>query len=190
MKIKHAILLLPALLFAACDDNGFYSSDDSLGSATFEITTQPAFGVEVTSRAGQGAGEMSDPVEACAAPVGMDHLEYILTDGEGRVINHHYARLEDDYSRLTLEGLPCGQYSIMFLATGPRAGSASIAEPASPAEPWIVNDNEKEPVNSLHYYKKVDFAVGFDQPPVREQVQLDLAVARVDVVLDMNNRAR
>lgn len=188
MKKKHAILLLPALMFAACDDYNFNAPDtDHVGSATFEISTQPAFGIEVTSRSVEGVVETSDSIEAYAAPAGMNHLEYILTDGDGRVINHHYARLEDDYSRLTLEGLACGQYSIMFLATGTKEGNASKADPTSPAEPWIVNGNEHEPVNSLHYYKKVDFAVGFDQAPVREQVELGLAVARIDVVLDMPN---
>lgn len=182
------MLLLPALMLAACDDYNLNTPDtDSVGSATFEISTQPAFGIEVTSRAGEGVMEVSDSIEAYAAPAGINHLEYILTDGEGRMLNHHYARLEDDFSRLTLEGLPCGQYSIMLLATGARAGNASKTEPASPAEPWIVNANENEPVNSLHYHKKIDFAIGFDQAPVREQVQLDLAVARVDVVLDMDN---
>lgn len=188
MKIKHAILLLPALMLAACDNHNFNVPDtDSAGSATFEISTQPNFGIEVTSRAGEGIAETSDSIEAYAAPAGMSHLEYILTDGDGRVLNHHYARLEDDFSRLTLEGLACGQYSIYFLATGPDAGNASKTDPASPAEPWVVNAKENEPVNSLHYHKKVDFAIGFDQQPVREQVVLDLAVARVDVVLGMNN---
>lgn len=189
MKIRHAILLLPALMLAACDDHNFNVPDtDSAGSATFEISTQPNFGIEVTSRAGEGIVEMSDSIEAyAAAPAGMSHLEYILTDGDGRVLNHHYARLEDDFSRLTLEGLACGQYSIYFLATGTEAGNASKTDPASLAEPWVMNTKENEPVNSLHYHKRVDFAIGFDQQPVREQVVLDLAVARVDVELGMNN---
>lgn len=188
MKKKHAILLLPALMLAACDDSRFNGPDsDSAGSATFVISTQPAFGIEVTSRAGEETAETSGSIEAYAAPEGMNNLEYILTDGEGRVINHHYARLEEDFSRLTLEGLNCGQYSIMFLASGPDAGNASTTEPSSPAEPWVLNTNETAPVNSLHYHKKIDFAIGFGQAPVREQVELDLAVARVDVVLGMNN---
>ena len=188
MKKKHAIHLLPALLLAACDDYNFNAPDTAAaGSATFEISTQHAFGLEVSSRAGEGVVEMADSIATYAAPEGITKLEYILTDGEGRLINHRYARLEDDYSRLTLEGLACGSYSIMFLATGTDAGNAAASQPAATAEPWIVNKVENEPVNSLHYYKKVDFAVGFDQAPVRGQVELDLAVARVDVVLDMAN---
>ncbi len=181
------------MLFNAACDSGHYGSadDDSDGTATFVIGAQDRYGLSVVTRAGEEEDAGSDEGDGAGdvLPEGLSDLKYVLSDGEGNIIGHHQAVMSDDFSRLTLEGLKSGRYSIMFVGGAAGNGSMDLESPVTVSDPWLVNKNSGRPVNSVYYYKKVDFAIGFDQAPVNESVELDLAVAKVDVAVRMDNPA-
>lgn len=170
-------LCIVVALMSACTESDWTptAGDAGTGTASFYLSPGDAYGIAVATRAG---GEDTAKITS---------LRYILADSEGKTIRHHYATMASDFSSLTLEGLQCGRYSIMFLAAGEGADGQEYGDPQSATEPWLTGSVGDGPINSVHYYKKVDFNIGFDHAPVREKVELDIAVARVDVVLDIDN---
>lgn len=190
MRRAQLLWLIPALALGGCsqDDSGIESDSGKPGegSAVFRIETSPVFGIGVSTRAGDETSdgettrEESDPEK-----MALKNLKFVLADSKGRVIDHHYARMESDFSRLTIEGLKSGRYSIMFLGTVSEGDHARIADPAEVSSGWLLNEGEGNPIDGLYCHKKLDFTIGFDQAPVDQQVDLPMAVARVDVELQM-----
>jgi len=171
-------------MLTACDSDYNSPDVDGTGSATFLINVHDKYGISVSSRADNDQEPEADE-ESSTAPEGIYDLKYLLSDGNGHILDHHYCRLENDFSQLTLEGLKCGQYSIMFIGSSHEPINAQ--SPAETSAPWIVNESENSPVNTVYYYKKLDFSIGFDQSPINEQIELALAVAKVEVSLKMEN---
>ncbi|MCM1331052.1 MAG: hypothetical protein NC248_00405 [Bacteroides sp.] len=184
MKRTHILWLAAGLMLTACDSDCNSPAADSTGSATFQINVHNRYGINVSSRAENDQESGTDDVDT-TLPEGIYDLKYLLADGNGHILDHHYCRLENDFSKLTLEGLKSGRYSIMFI--GSCNEPISTESPADISEPWIVNKKEESPVNSVYYYKKLDFSIGFDQSPINERVELELAVAKVEVALKMEN---
>ncbi len=197
-RLLHICLSTLILLLTACSESGIFPTPaDEMdgGSATFFLSARDSYGIAVTTRAGgedqPGDTTENEPADTIPQENGVagkiTALRYILADSEGTIISHHYASMASDFSRLTLEGLKSGRYSIMFLAAGKESANAATASPGHITDPWLVNEDSDRPVNSIHYYKKVDFSIGFDHAPVNEKVELDLAVARIDLSLDIDN---
>lgn len=184
MKRTHILWLAAGLMLTACDSESNSPDVDSTGSATFQINVHNRYGISVSSRADNDQ-ETEAGEESASAPEGICDLKYLLADVNGHIIDHHYCRLENDFSQLTLEGLKSGRYSIMFIGSSSKPIEAQ--SPAEISEPWLTGESENSPVNSIYYYKKLDFSIGFDQSPINEQVELDLTVAKVDVAFKMEN---
>jgi len=197
MKRLHLLWLIPAIfLLVACEsdplefDNG--ASDD--GSATFRLSTE-SFGIVVNSRAGASGSDHDDasvtPVsrKAESSVEGLQDLEYILADANGNVVNHNYGRLSDDFSILRLEGLKYGKYSIMFLGSATGSESLEVETAMSVDDPWMVHDDGSKPLHGTYFYKKVDFEIGVNHAPVNEAVELELAVAKVKVDINLVNES-
>ncbi len=178
MKRLHLLWLVPALLLGACDSDQFIFDDgvSDEGTATFSLSTG-SFGVVVSSRAAE------------AAPLALQELEYVLTDADGNVVEHHYGRLEDDLSLLRLEGLKYGRYSLAFFGSAEGSDPLKVETAANVNDPWFVHDGVTEPLKGVYFHKKVDFEIGVDQAPVNKAVELELAVAKVEVHLELANES-
>lgn len=187
----HLLWLIPALALGGCSSDDF--GNDSVsgypgeGTASFRIETRPVFGIGVSTRAGEEAGSETAGEETAMTPMTLKDLKYVIADSKGRVIDHHYARMESDFSRLTIEGLKSGRYSIMFLGTVSDGADASIADPSEAESEWLVNESDESPVAGIYCHNKIDFSIGFDQSPVDQSVELPISVARVDVDLRMES---
>ncbi len=216
-KLSSLWLSLPliALTMSGCSDdlsNDLEMLNAPKGSATFLISTRPAYGLDVSTRAeSDDSGVWAEPEEGETPPpsefedqepdsptpsptdsvpqtpeepvLNIRTLRYLLADGDGQVVNHHYARLAEDNSRLTMEGLKAGQYSLVLLATTEDCDNAEFHSPATLSEPWMTNTSSCAPLDGGYCFRKVDFNIGFDQAPVMEQVELGQALARVEVDL-------
>ena len=153
MKRTHILWLAASIMLTSCDSESNNPDVDSTGSATFQINVHNRYGISVTSRADNDE-EPESGEEGATAPEGIYDLKYLLADGNGNIIDHHYCRLEDDFSQLTLEGLKSGRYSIMFL--GSSSEPIDAQSPAETSEAWLVNKSVKavrihapSPVGSL-----------------------------------------
>lgn len=199
-----------ALTASACAEHDIVEDNTAAGSATFFISANSRYGISVTSRADDGESSWEDdiigdglpedpdvnhteeedpttPDPPIEAPKGLQHLHYAIADADGHIIDHHQSSISADFSRLTIEGLKYGKYSIMFLAPANGNEDLELETPAKTSDPWIVNPDEHAPFDNVYYYKKVDFAIGFDQAPVNHSVELDLAVSKVIVDFKVDN---
>lgn len=183
-KLHITFWLVSTLLATACSDlNDFLpdSGDEaSAGTATFHIRSGNHFGISVSTRS-------DDAGDSIPAPEELGHLHYVITDADGRMIDHHQAAMAEDFSRLTLEGLKYGEYSIMFLASAKGTESPVAETPSTSSDPWIVNYDDNSPFDKIYYHKKIDFSIGFDHAPVNRDVELELAVAKVIVDFKVDN---
>lgn len=177
-RLNKLMLSLSVLALAGCSHDDFLSEQGSAtaeGTVTFTIATPSEPGVEVITRA--GADDASQAT--------INALSWLVADTEGNVIDHHYGRLDDHFSKLTLEGLKYGNYNLLFAATLSDGPNVSFAEPKNFSEPWVVNNSDDTPVEGLYCYKKVPFTVGPDGTAM--DVILEHSVARVYVDLTMPN---
>lgn len=96
-KIYKIFPGLCALVLAGCSADEFIGDNtmnsDKEGTATFSISTNN-LGIEITTRDG----------EAEQGFVISDML-WLVADTEGNIFDHHYGRLSENFSQLTLEGL-------------------------------------------------------------------------------------
>lgn len=190
MKLIQSILLVPILAMTACSDHGLMDDmpDNGVdGSATFLISTPGSYGIETSSRAGDTEAVEDSTSTDTALPTGMADLKFLLSDSEGNILDHHYARLESDFSRLTIEGLKSGRYSLLFLAAGNGSVIDDTGTPAVSSDPWLTNPDGNRPVNATLFHKKIDFSVTAGQAQEARKVELDLAVAKVDVRIKTDN---
>jgi len=197
MKRLHLLWLIPALLLGACDSDRYIFGDDvpDEGTATFSLSTEP-FGIVVSSRAGEpGSGDEDADAgnivlrAAESEPLPLHELEYVLTDADGNVVQHHYGRLEDDLSLLRLEGLKYGKYSLAFFGSANGSEHLELEHVANVSDPWMVYHGAKEPLKGVYFHKKVDFEIGVDQLSVNKVVELELAVAKVEVGIKLDNES-
>lgn len=175
-KINKILLGLSVFALAGCTGEDY--PDDITGGAgegtvTFSISTEGA-GVEVLSRAGDGNAQNV-----------ISDMHWLLADADGRILPHRYGRMENGFTRLTLEGLAHGDYNLLFVATLADSDDAYFGEPASFTEPWLVNGSDTKPVDALYCYKKVPFSVS--QSATSMDVILEHSVARVYIDLQMDN---
>lgn len=174
-NISKILLGLSIVSLAGCAGEDFVqdiTDKPDHGTATFTITTE-GNGIGVVSRAGE-------PDETV-----ITDMKWLVTDTDGNILPHHYGRLENQFTKLTLEGLKYGDYNMLFLATLSSSDNMTFATPATFADPWLVNEAKGKPVDALYCYKKVPFTV--TEQGANIEVILEHSVARVYVDLAMPN---
>lgn len=173
---KLSVLYLFIWLFAGCapelDPEMF---GDGSGAVTFDIGVENTLGVNVHSR-----GEEAPRVK-------LSQLWYTIADEQGRIQTPHYQKLETDFSKLTIEGLKHGDYTIAFLAATDEGPDTEREELAAIQDVWLKNRSEEAPVDGEYYYKKIRFSIGKEQKPIRQEVLLDLCVGRVELDIKVSS---
>lgn len=176
-RISNIFLACSLLTLASCASDDFLE-DNALpageGTVSFSISTGTSE-IGVATRADGGEGKISEMV-------------WMVADTQGRVIDHHYGRLTDDFSRLTVEGLKYGDYNMFFLATIDGSSNAEISEPKDFSENWLSTAADGSPVDGYYCYAKVPFEVGERNPEMN--VVLEHNVARVCVEVEMPNASQ
>lgn len=173
MKIIRIIMLLGLLpLLASC-------SSDGLG---FDSAEQAGAG-QVTFRFGLQADVTAGVRTRSEQPEPIARMWYAIADERGEVIKPLYQKLEADFSKLTIEGLGYGDYTVVFLATTHPESDITVDEPALLSDAWLVNHVEKAPLDEAWFYKKIALHIGREQAPVMQTVCLEPCVGRVDVDL-------
>lgn len=178
VTLSKMMITLSVLALAGCSNDDFFNEFDPAadeGTATFTITAPTSPDVEVISRDGN----------IDATPATITAMRWLVTDPEGNVVDHHYGRLDDRFSQLTLEGLKYGDYNLIFAATLADGPEVTFGNPKDFSDPWVVNEAKESPVEGLYCYKKVPFSVGPDKTAIN--VILEHGVARVYVDLTMPN---
>lgn len=177
MKIIRIIMLLGLLpLLASC-------SSDGLG---FDSAEQAGAG-QVTFRFGLQADVTAGVRTRSEQPEPIARMWYAIADERGEVIKPLYQKLEADFSKLTIEGLGYGDYTVVFLATTHPESDITVDEPALLSDAWLVNHVEKAPLDEAWFYKKIALHIGREQAPVMQTVCLEPCVGRVDVDLDVSS---
>ncbi len=171
--IKNLLLSATLLSLAGCAGEEFIPDVAGDGSVTFSIRTDGS-DVAVVSRAGS---EENNNV--------ISDMHWYVADTDGNILRHHYGRLDNQFTKLTLEGLKYGDYNLVIAATLAGDDKAFFAEPATFGDPWLVSGAEKRPIDALYCYKKQPFSVGKEGTAM--DVVLEHSVARVYVDLKMDN---
>ncbi|MCX4258618.1 MAG: hypothetical protein OSJ34_02725 [Muribaculaceae bacterium] len=179
MKLSGRILaMLLSVVFLAGCSSAFDQDIADAGSSqvTFFIETEKLPHVNVNSRGEDGAA------------LRLSQLRYAIADSEGRILNPHYQKLESDFSKLTIEGLRYGDYTVVFLAVADTGcADAEITDLSVLQDVWLENSDTESPVDGIYYYKKVEFSIGKDQAPISQQIVLELCVGRVDIDLNVSS---
>ncbi len=176
-KLKYILHSLPAVaiisMLGACQDN---LAEEELqpgnGGVTFLISAP------LTEETWQTRGEDGDVLNEK-----LLSLRYMLADGEGNVLNHHYGKLSPDLDRLNLDGLRPGNYSVVFLGTSEESPLASISEPSRLDDSWLSNTVANLPLEGSFFFKKVDFTVDLEPKAMTRTVVLDRPLAKIKVTM-------
>lgn len=175
-KIYKILLGCSILMLTGCTDADYMESFEGAGkagTATFTIATNDS-GIGVITRSGGEEGKST-----------ISDMLWLVSDMEGNIIDHHYGRLTDNFSKLTLEGLRYGDYNLLFLATLKGSEHASIEVPRNFSDPWLSVMKDGKPLDGYYCYKKVPFSVG--PAGTNVEVILEHCAARVYVDVKMPN---
>ena len=162
-------IVLPLLMPACSNDFDSVSAETGEGSATFVFNV--AVGVGEADWTTRGEEET------------LTTMYWAIADSDGHVISPLHSRLETDFSKLTIEGLKYGDYSIVFLASLSPDAAADISVPASLADVWLANSYKNRALNEEWLYKRVDLQIDRAQNAIKQRVELERCVGRVDVEL-------
>lgn len=173
-KSASLLSLFSLLALGSCSsDNLFEEEYFGNASATFSIS---AAGSEVGVVTRAGEVEESNVIK---------DMRFLISDLDGNIIDHHYGKFENQFTKLTIDGLKQGNYEILFLAALSDGNETSFVNPRTTSESWLTNESDGKPVDGLYCYKKVPFTVGPSNPVTN--VNLEHCLARVFVDLDMPN---
>ncbi|WP_294599511.1 hypothetical protein [uncultured Rikenella sp.] len=179
---KIVILLLGAVwVLAGCSKRQeFDLRAPGEGSVTFLFGFQEA---EADSALSTRAG---GPERLPEERIGQ--MWYLITDSRGERLDLRTHRLEADFSKLTVEGLKEGDYTIVFMAAADAEQARTTVElPDRLTDVWLRNPTDAEPLDAVYYYKKLDFHIGREQASVSQTVALERCVGRVDVDLNLTS---
>ena len=176
--MKITMLLLWILVLASCSGDFEQETDNissSMGQVTFLFGLQEDDAFIVQTRSGSQEQ--------------ITRMWYAVADKEGRIIKPLYQKLENDFSKLTIEGLEQGDYTLAFLATTSveEETGETIKDPAYLSDDWLMNFTEKAPLDAVYFYKKIELHIGREQAPVSQLVTLERCVGRVDVDLKLSS---
>lgn len=176
-KIFNVLLGCSLLAIAGCVSDDFI--DDAYqpggtGTVSFKISTGTSE-IGVATRAEGDAEKVSDMV-------------WLVADPQGNILDHHYGRVNDDFTHLSVEGLKYGDYNMIFLATINPSDNACISSPSDFSQPWLSSVIDGSPLDGYYCYQKVPFSVG--ERPSEMNVVLEHSVARVYVDVEMPNSSQ
>ena len=161
--------LFAPLLFIRCTAEA--PAEAPATGLTFTLRLAPT--LEITSRAGA-----EEPIAA---------LWYALADASGRIIEPPHHKLSADCSQLTIEGLTCGDYALLLLATTDPDASAAVTAPTTLTDTWLTAPATDRPLDEAWFYRRLDLHIGAEQQSVAEEIVLERCVGRVDVELQLTS---
>ncbi len=177
MKIINKLLLSASVLsLVGCAEEEMFQDfggKQGDGVATFNISTAGSE-IGIVTRAD---GEEEHPV--------ISELKWMIADKNGKIVPHYYGRIDNQNTKLTIEGLTYGDYSLLCLATINDAEGISFSVPENLEDPWLNNEKEDGPLDGIYCYKKVPFTLGAEG--FSSDVILEHITAMVSVDIDMPN---
>lgn len=175
-NLNKILLGLSVITLAGCASDDFLQEadiKDREGKAVFNITAEGS-PIGVITRAD---GEEEQPV--------ISELKWLIADKNGKIVPHHYGCTDSQNTKLTIEGLPYGDYSLLCLATLNDGDGIRFSEPEYIDDAWLINEKEGQPVDGLYCYKKVPFTLRAEG--MVSDVILEHISAMVSVDLEMPN---
>lgn len=175
MKKRYTLLLLLLLIVAGCTNDLLFESDaQNIEKGTTFMIGRTASGIEeVTTR-----GLPTHPLK---------RLWYVVTNDKGQIIHPPHQMLSPDLSKLTIEGLRDGNYSILFLATTDDQTAPTIPDISDIAQQWLTNPTLGAPLDQDYLYQKLSFTVDKENDSRSIPVLLERSVGQVEVVIDAAN---
>lgn len=174
MKIARIIAWLAAALLPACSEGLVPESDSAAAQGV------------VTLHVGLRSDALS-PSTRGGEPERIARMWYAIADGDGEVVEKHYAAFADDFSSLRVEGLACGDYTVVFLASTDPSPKAEVRLPGRLTDAWLVDGTEGAPLDELFFHGRTELHIGRDQADVERSVVLERCVGRVDVDLSLTS---
>ena len=170
------MILLGALLLTNCSgdfeqETGIVSSHSGQVSFLFGLQQDDASVVQTRG----------------SKPEQITRMWYAIANERGEIIKPLYQKLEENFSKLTIEGLSMGDYTVVFLATTSEEEDEAVKEPEKLSDDWLINHAENAPLDAVYFYKKIELHIGRDQASVSHTVVLERSVGRVDVDLNVSS---
>ena len=136
---------------------------------------------QVTFRFGlqDGYEDGDTSVRTAAVERKIAAMWYAIADERGNLFNPEFQKMESDFSKLLVEGLQYGEYTVVFLATTDKG--ISVQQLADLSSAWLRQEDAGMPLGEEFFYRKMQLSIGEEQAPVVVKVDLARCVARVDV---------
>ena len=176
MKIAKIILLFLALLLTNCS-----------GELEQEYGLMPPAPGQVTFLLGLQEDDTSAIQTRNGEPEQIARMWYAIANDRGEMLKPLYQKLEADFSKLTIEGLGYGDYTVVFLATTNPESNATIKEPEQLSDIWLLNQVAKAPLDDVYFYKKIEVHIGKEQTAESQTVTLERCVGKVDIDLHVSS---
>ena len=170
------MILLGALLLANCS-----------GDFEQETGIVPSHSGQVSFLFGLQQDDASVVQTRGSKPEQITRMWYAIANERGEIIKPLYQKLEENFSKLTIEGLSMGDYTVVFLATTSEEEDEAVKEPEKLSDDWLINHAENAPLDAVYFYKKIELHIGRDQASVSHTVVLERSVGRVDVDLNVSS---
>lgn len=172
MNVFHKIFMLLAalLLLTACEEDTLPGGNPpgADGQLVFSLQTlRGEIGEESLTR-----GMDTDPP--------LSRVHYVVLNGDGNIISPYWQSLAPDFSSLTINGLPAGNYSIAVYATT-SADAEAVKPVVSEGQLLLTNPSEVAPLNADYLFGRIDFTVDNTHNSRAIPVPLRRCVGRVEV---------
>lgn len=175
--IQAAVCIAVAsiLLFSSCDkETDYESANKEIPGITFSLSIEQD---EVTF------GQMTRATGVAEVPI--EQMKYFIKKKVGEsgteTVSTSQVFLSPDFSKLTVEGLEEGEYTIVFYAT--TQSGENIPQPADDAT--LTNPDNNKPLDVDYLFATVDFAVDGtrQETPQTIPVNLKRCVGQVKIEL-------
>lgn len=84
-------------------------------------------------------------------PEQITRMWYAIANERGEIIKPLYQKLEENFSKLTIEGLSMGDYTVVFLATTSEEEDEAVKEPEKLSDDWLINHAENAPLDAVYF---------------------------------------
>ena len=169
-RLNNIFLTVLVMLAAGCSESELPQPE-----ASESDTATVSISLGITATADESGLTRSDDSAAIAA------LWYAIADSNGNIFSPRLQHLDKDFSKLTIEGLKEGDYTLVFLASDTPAPNSTVSEPAALKDIWLSFDPKNMPLGEEWFYKKLELHVTPQQHPVHQTVTLDRCTGRIDV---------
>ena len=175
MKMLRIIMiLLGALLLTNCS-----------GDFEQETGIVPSHSGQVSFLFGLQQDDASVVQTRGSKPEQITRMWYAIANERGEIIKPLYQKLEENFSKLTIEGLSMGDYTVVFLATTSEEEDEAVKEPEKLSDDWLINHAENAPLDAVYFYKKIELHIGRDHGEVDGSMETDTAFVRTDCIVEL-----